>query len=114
MTPGSALSANEQAALTTYFSDDLELFLAFRAACLEQWGADVAAGDAASQRHDWSALCRLAHSLKSVLQTLGHDDLSALARQAEYAAKQPDPAAALGHWQALRAGLQQRFALSIR
>ena len=56
---------------------------------------------------DWPALRRLAHSLATVLLTLGHPSQSVRARQLENAAAQPAPEACLEHWRLLRAFLLQ-------
>lgn len=74
-TPGStgagSLSAAEQQAVERFFGGDAALFLAYRASCLGQFANDVAEGDRALAQADTPALARLAHSLKSVLVTLG-------------------------------------------
>jgi CheY-like chemotaxis protein len=94
----------EQRAIDAYFGGNATLFLAFRQSCLTQFGRDMADGDAALAGHDMAALRRVAHSLKSVLLTLGHPDLSELARQAEHDAEAGGPDAARS-WRDLRAGL---------
>lgn len=91
-------------AIARHFGGNAALYLAFRASCLQQFAADLVAGDQACARADGPALHRLAHSLKSVLLTLGHAEASTQARQLEDLAAhlpaQPDPTAA---WPALRA-----------
>jgi DNA-binding response OmpR family regulator len=54
-----------------YFGGDQQLHDAYRATCLVQFVADRQQGDRAVSVGDRAALRRLAHSLKSVLQTLG-------------------------------------------
>ncbi|MCH7345647.1 response regulator [Pelomonas sp. CA6] len=70
-------------AIERHFAGDATLYRAFRAACVAQFPADIAAGDRACSRHDVQALHHLTHSLKSVLLTLGHEALSTQARELE-------------------------------
>ena len=70
-------------AVTQYFAGDMDLYVSYRVSCLAQFPRDQVTGDEALQRGDVSALRRLAHSLKTVLQTLGHDVESHWARQLE-------------------------------
>jgi CheY-like chemotaxis protein len=99
------LSSAEQAAVARHFDGDASLFLAFRATCLPQFALDIQAGDTALAASDAAALRRLAHSLKSVLATLGHEPLGALARQLEEAAALADWAVARPLWARLREGV---------
>ena len=94
----------EREAIATYFGGNSALFHAFRRSCLVQFSRDMADGDAALAGQDAAALRRVAHSLKSVLLTLGHPALSELARQAENDAAGGRPESA-GSWHELRAGL---------
>lgn len=73
----------QAAAVTHYFGGDQVLYDTYRASCLRQFVNDRRAGDAALAAGDTPALRRLAHSLKTVLQTLGHDAESAHAGQLE-------------------------------
>ena len=98
----------EAEAIATHFAGDEFLFKAYRASCLQQFPNDVRQGDAACAAQDWPALRRLAHSLATVLLTLGHPTQSVRARQLENAAAQPDPPHCLDHWGKLRAFLTQR------
>lgn len=98
---------DEAQAIATHFAGDEFLFKAYRASCLQQFPADVRQGDAACTAQDWPALRRLAHSLATVLLTLGHPAQSVRARQLENAAAQPAPEACLEHWRLLRAFLLQ-------
>ena len=66
-----------------YFEGKRERFDASRGACLDQFRQDVREGDAASAAGDLQALRRVAHSLKSVLLTLGYPHMSAQARALE-------------------------------
>ena len=98
---------DEAQAIATHFAGDEFLFKAYRASCLQQFPADIRQGDAACTAQDWPALRRLAHSLATVLLTLGHPSQSVRARQLENAAAQPAPEACVEHWRLLRAFLVQ-------
>lgn len=104
--PGHAAPADEARAIQTHFGGDAALFHAFRLSCLPQFAQDLAEGEAAWAGHDAAALRRLAHSLKSVLATLGHAEAAGWARVVEQAAAAGNPAAAQAPWAALRAHLQ--------
>lgn len=101
----SELTSIEQAAVERHFAGDRGLFLAFRASCMPQFAIDIQAGDAAVASTDAAALRRLAHSLKSVLATLGHEALGTTARQLEDAAAGGDWGKALSGWAGVRQGL---------
>lgn len=103
--PGLQLAPAEIEAVATHFGGDERLFRAYRASCHAQFAADVQQGDAAHAAGDWQALRRLAHSLGTVLLTLGHPGHSAVARALEDAASQPDIAACQQGWARLRAFL---------
>ena len=90
-----------------HFGGNTELYLAFRASCLQQFLLDLKSGDLACAQGDAPALRRLAHSLKSVLLTLGADAASALAGALEHSAEQADWPVALPQWQTLRASIDQ-------
>jgi CheY-like chemotaxis protein len=92
-------------AITQHFGGNHALYQAFRASCLLQFAADAQAGDLACAAHDGPALHRLAHSLKSVLLTLGHDEASALARRLEDLAAHAQWDQALPLWPPLRDAL---------
>jgi CheY-like chemotaxis protein len=100
--PAVALGAEAQEAIQRHFAGDRALFLAYRSSCIAQFEADVRAGDAALAQGDMPALCRLAHSLKSVLLTLGEAPGSAIARALENAAGRTDATACASLWQSLR------------
>jgi CheY-like chemotaxis protein len=70
-------------AIREYFEGNQELFDAYRSACMGQFPQDLRAGDSASAAGDLPALRRVAHSLKSVLLTLGYPMVSSLARTLE-------------------------------
>lgn len=66
-------------AVARYFGGHQGLYDAFAAQCRKQFEHDMAVGDAAVAAGDAHALRRLAHSLKSVLLTLGHRRAATLA-----------------------------------
>ena len=92
-------------AIRLYFEGDRELFRAYRAACLAQVPSDIQGGDTASAAADLQTLLRVAHSLKSVLLTLGHPQHGALARTLEETCRAGVLAPAQMQWEALRAHL---------
>jgi DNA-binding response OmpR family regulator len=92
-------------AIQEHFCGDGRLYHQFRSACLVQFGADAQAGDLACQRGDAASLRRIAHSLKSVLLTLGDETESALAARIEALAAAGDFAEARRHWGTLQAHL---------
>ena len=94
------------AAIEAHFGGQAALFDAFRAASLQQFGADIQAGDAACGRADAPALLRLGHSLKTVLQLIGATEAAQVARALEHAAAGPAGADVLAmHWLALRSAV---------
>lgn len=93
--------------VAAFFGGNAALFEAFRASCRLQFGADLAAGDAALAARDLAALRRLAHSLKSVLLTLGHEAAHREALALETLAHAGDAPRAAAGWQALRARLAE-------
>ncbi|MFM9917817.1 MAG: response regulator [Rhizobacter sp.] len=96
---------DHQVAIARHFAGDAALFHAFRATCLTQFSEDLRDGDRAAHDGDAPALRRLAHSLKSVLRTLGCDAAADGASQLEAAAAAGDWTAAAAPWAALRATL---------
>lgn len=105
------LQPHECLAVETYFEGDAVFYRSFYDSCVVQFVVDVAEGDAACQAHDAPVLRRTAHSLKSVLTTLGHEALATQAKSVEQAAQQEPWQAAVQGWCDLRAGLQQAFQL---
>ena len=97
-----ALSPREEHAIATHFFGDAFLFQEYQAGCLRQFPTDVRQGDAACAAQDWAALRRLAHSLATVLLTLGHAGASTQARALEDAACQPLPPQCIALWARLR------------
>ncbi len=104
--PGAAPhGAPDGAAVDRYFGGNRALYDSFRASCLTQFGADLQLGAAALAAGDAAALQRLAHSLKTVLLSLGHEAASELARRAERSAASGVLADAGADWAALAAAL---------
>jgi CheY-like chemotaxis protein/HPt (histidine-containing phosphotransfer) domain-containing protein len=110
--PPDGPSADEaEQAIAVAFGGDRALYTAFLDACRAQWPQDVACGDRALASADAAVLRRLAHSVKSVLLTLGLPQDAACARRLEDAAEQALPgdaraAARLAPlWQRLRGRL---------
>ncbi|MDC6170453.1 response regulator [Paucibacter sp. XJ19-41] len=93
-------------AIADYFDGNETLYRSFRASCLQQFRADLVEGDRALAASDAQALRRLAHSLKSVLLTLGHPGSAALARALEDSSHAADWAVAMPQWHELREQLQ--------
>lgn len=93
-----------------HFEGDRELFEAYREACRRQFGADIEEGDRAERMADWPRLERLAHSLKTVLHTLGHAEEGDLARKLEGNARDAHAARARNGWEALRGALSKVIA----
>lgn len=105
MAAGMATEPDEAEAIATHFAGDAFLFKAYRASCVGQFPADVKQGDAACAAQDWQALRRLAHSLATVLLTLGYPTESARARHIEDAAAQSAAGQCVEQWLVLRAFL---------
>jgi DNA-binding response OmpR family regulator len=107
-------TALDPSAVTRHFGGNAALHAAFLSTCLVQFGCDVEVGDAACQQGDEAALHRMAHSLKTVLSTLGFDALGQQAAALERSAGTGDKAAALSGWPTLSAGLRALVARHAR
>lgn len=105
--PATPPSAGAEQAVAQQFGGNRALYTVFRASCLAQFAADIQAGDLACAQGDSPALHRLAHSLKSVLLTLGHAEDAALARRLEDTAAPALWGEALPLWHRLRETLAQ-------
>lgn len=94
-------------AIASHFGGDAQLHDDFLASCRIQFRADIDTGDQACARGDMPGLRLLLHSLKTVLDTLGHEASGALARRGEAlaAAGESTPCAAL--WRELRTALDR-------
>jgi CheY-like chemotaxis protein len=88
-------------AIAEYFGGDAGLYAAFSAQCAQQFAHDAAMGDRALAGGDLPALRRLAHSLKSVLLTLGHGADSACAARLESCAAQGQADTSAALWDSL-------------
>ena len=95
----------EAQSIARYFAGDAELHAAFKASCILQFHDDVLAGDAACQAGDVHGLRRLAHSLGTVLDTLGYAALATLAHHLDGQATAGELAGACETWRPLRTGL---------
>lgn len=104
--PGRAAAAPAgEDPVARFFGGNRALYATYRASCLLQFPHDIAEGDAALAARHFDALRRLAHSLKSVLLTLGHDDAHRQAAALEAMAATADGARVPAAWAALRAQL---------
>ncbi|WP_423597259.1 Hpt domain-containing response regulator [Roseateles sp. MS654] len=86
--PSAAVPSIHQAAVEQYFGGNAALYQAFLARCRVQFPLDIAAGRLACEQGDHVKIRHLAHSLKSVLLTLGHPEAAAVAKQLELDAQQ--------------------------
>lgn len=84
-----------------YFDGDRALYDTYRRQCSLQFATDANDGDDCCARGDWASLRRHAHSLKTVLLTLGEAGAGARALVLEQAAAAGDAEAARAHWPAL-------------
>lgn len=106
--PGGAEAGKSgSAAVARYFAGDLDLYTAYRAQCLRQFPLDRQAGDLALATGDLATVRRLTHSLKTVLQTLGHDEESSLARELEVNAADGRPDRVMDGWRELARALDR-------
>lgn len=103
--PEDGTTTPRQRSIALHFGGDAVLRDEFFDGCRVQFRHDIDTGDQACARSDTGALRVMLHSLKTVLGTLGYEDLGTLARSAEAhaAAGEAAPAAAL--WRTLRVEL---------
>lgn len=101
------MDAARAEAVRQHFGGNQALFEAFLAHCRQQFPRDLAQGREALAQGDAERLRHLAHSLKSVLRTLGYEAASRLARQLEDDAAAGRHAALSPGWLALDQALQQ-------
>jgi len=104
--PMAAAPAAESGVVAEYFNGNLALYRAFRASCIQQFKTDAATGERLSTEADLPRLRHVAHSLKSVLLTLGCPEASGVARQLEDACEAGDTARAQTLWPTLRDALR--------
>jgi len=93
-----AVEAASASAIEQHFGGNAALYRAFRASCLTQFTEDLRRGDTACRSEDADQLRRIAHSLKSVLLTLGHHAASQAARELEDHAAAADWSVARPAW----------------
>lgn len=100
---GTSTPSVHRAAIDEFFGGNAALYQAFLARCRAQFPQDITLGRDAAAQGLYQPLRHLAHSLKSVLQTLGHPAAAALARELEETAHRASehPAA---HRDAVQAG----------
>ena len=103
--PASEAAPVPPSVVEQYFGGNQALYAAYRASCLAQFVLDRQQGDQAAAAGEMAALRRLAHSLKSVLLTLGHGEASRQAAALELTAEGADLEAAQAGWARLRNAL---------
>jgi DNA-binding NarL/FixJ family response regulator len=103
--PVAQLPAASASAVDRFFGGDAELHAEYLASCLVHFGHDVRAGDEACGQGDLDALRRLAHSLKTVLETLGLDDAGRRAAALERQMRADGDEGAIALWGRLRRDL---------
>jgi DNA-binding response OmpR family regulator len=96
------LTPEARLAVAAHFAGDAVLFRTYRDSCFKQFAHDRLAGDQALAKQDTATLRRLAHSLATVLQTLGFQEAGAVARGLEAAAEKADLQAISDGWAQLR------------
>lgn len=102
------LSPMERRLVEDQFAGMESLYVAYRDGALVQFARDLQQGDQALIDSDRQALRRVAHNLKSVMRTLGHDTTAVLALSLEDAADRGDSAEDLqALWSALSGHLLQ-------
>lgn len=109
-TPAAADSApapDGEDPVARFFAGDAALYRAYREQCRPQFAQDARDGERAFADADWPALRRLAHSLKTVLQTLGEEPAGRVAADLEHATAAADADRARDLWPRLRQALEQ-------
>jgi len=100
------MNGTEADIVDRHFEGDHTLYSEYKALCQAQFPLDIQAGDTACATGDAPALQRLAHSLKTVLRSLGHEAMGDLASSIEQHAAQGAMPPAQDQWQQLRDQLQ--------
>jgi CheY-like chemotaxis protein len=100
-----AAAADEASAIAEHFGGDVQLFHKYRSMCKVQFRADIDTGDQAMAQADLDSLQRLAHSLKSVLLSLGCGTEAKRAKALETTTRIGDAAASRALWASLRTAL---------
>ncbi len=101
-------SDDDTDAVARYFGGNQVLYDAFASQCRLRWPIDAAQGEQAAAAADLPALRRLAHSLKSVLLSLGYTADGTLARDIETLCTEGLGDEAWAAWQRLRDRLLAR------
>jgi DNA-binding response OmpR family regulator len=99
--PHAAVPLAPASVIERFFAGDAALYRAYRTSCRLQFVADLRQGELARAGGDLPGLRRLAHSLKTVLLTLGHDDGARQAASVEGWAATDSPAVAWAGWAGL-------------
>lgn len=94
-----------QQAVADYFAGDAGLHAEFLAGCRRRFADDLQAGERAVAQGDLAALHRIAHSLKTVLPSLGWPSAGALAADLERSAASGQAEAAGRAWRVLHGPL---------
>jgi HPt (histidine-containing phosphotransfer) domain-containing protein len=99
-------------AIEEFFDGDRSFYTVFLNSCIDQFAQDLAEADAACAQDDAATLRRVAHSLKSVLRTLGFAADSVLAKELEQAAQHSPWDQAQAQWFVLRQRMVKTFDLT--
>ncbi len=103
MRSGMHPTRTQETLVCRHFDGDWALYEEYLSACKAQFLIDAQAGDAAcTDLNGLPLLHRLAHSLKTVLQTLGYDVAAQQARDVELACALQDAMQARIHWTRVR------------
>lgn len=98
-----------QEVIDLYFDGDRSLYNEYAEACLVQFTLDIETGDVACAQGDMTTMRHLSHGLRTLMQTLGRSDLSALARSIEEACIAAQAPVVHEAWHRLRAALPRAF-----
>lgn len=101
----------ERRAIDLFCDGDESFFLTYREACREQFRSDFQQADLQLAGSDLLAFRRTAHSLKSVLKSLGQPDLADQAAQLERLVIDQPTSHWLPVWEQLRSGIAHAYVL---
>ncbi len=93
--------------IAEFFDGNATLYQSYSEACFAQFPSDIETGQGASNSLDMPTLERLAHSLKTVLLTLGYRAASDVARELERTARHGAADVAAAQWTHLRTVIEQ-------
>lgn len=110
LVPATERADGEVSAVALNFGGDVVMFRAFRDTCLQQFPLDLDAAEHALAGSDASTLRRIAHTLKSVLFTLGREAAAEKARELEAAAAAGDWGQVRSTWPPVRDALRAMLA----